>query len=357
MTFARSDDTEFQSTRGTWWAATVAVAAAAVYGLWFVRAALPELAAGVSGTAEWRLRQLLTWITLGGMLGGVLGGWRFRLVAYQRLLGWAFRAAAAVAALALMAQAWSVMVTTALMAGVAMGWLLVVLAAGLRASAGTRGLGQALGVAWAVAWASVALAEAFELSPRTLAIVGALVAASGSLATPFLTPQEPSVSLRPEYRPAGIARWTLVFAGLVALAVAVPLPAEGADVAMPVVVALGAAAASLPAGWLLDRRPVVVSAYGVLMLFVGSVLTGWIGPPAAGSALAAAGEALLVVALLDFVVRGGRVSAAVWLFSVAGWGAALVAGTVRAGAPERGLVLALVAAGLAVAGLVWRPRA
>src|SRR5690606_16924493 len=107
---------------------------------------------------------------------------------------------------------------TALFAGVATGWLWVVLLGGLRASAGTRDLGLVIGGGWAVAWALAGFFEGVAASPRAVVTVGALLTGAGSLTAPFLTPQEPSVSPLIHYRLPGVLRWMLALGGLVALA-------------------------------------------------------------------------------------------------------------------------------------------
>ena len=205
------DHTGFQVDRAARVAAVAAVAAAGLHLSVFVLRELPELAAAAAGDAPWRLRQLALWTVLGGLLGSVFGAWRFRLVGGQRQLGWSFRGAAAVAAVALMARDWPMVVVTSLFAGVAAGWLWVVLLAGLRASVGTRGLGLVVGGGWAAAWAVGGLLEMSGAGPRGATIVAALVVATGSLAAPFLTPQEPSVSPLFHYRPIGVVRWMLAF--------------------------------------------------------------------------------------------------------------------------------------------------
>lgn len=352
----QADHTEFHADRSVRIAAGAAVAAAGVFVSVFILKALPEFAVAAAGDSSWRFRQLALWVVLGGLLGGVLGAWRFRLVGYQRQLGWSFRGAGAVAAVALMAGDWQVVVVTALFAGVAGGWLWVVLLAGLRASAGTPRLGLTVGAGWAAAWAIGGLLEVSGAGARAMTIVAALIAATGSLTAPFLTPQEPSVSPLIHYRPAGVLRWVVVFSGLMALAAVVlsvdAPPAAGGWWAVP------AMSGALLAGWAHDRgwSAVVAAIAGALML--GAQLIGLFDSAAAfGALIAVVGMAIVPVAWMAHVARGGRAWQVAGMATVAGWAAAYGGLTALAVAPAHAMTIALVASALILAGLVWRPRA
>src|SRR5690606_5830638 len=78
----QADHTEFHADRSVRIAAGAAVAAAGVFVSVFILKALPEFAAAAAGDSSWRFRQLALWVVLGGLLGAVLGAWRFRLVGY-----------------------------------------------------------------------------------------------------------------------------------------------------------------------------------------------------------------------------------------------------------------------------------
>lgn len=108
------------------------------YFLIFAEFALLELAQPLMAGEAWRLRGLMMSLGVGGLLGSGWAVWRFSLVRRQQQLSWGFRACAVGAALALSAQAWGMMVGVALICGGSLGWLTVILAAGLRPVIGTR---------------------------------------------------------------------------------------------------------------------------------------------------------------------------------------------------------------------------
>lgn len=326
------DTTGFRPRRGTWTAATATVAATALFFLLFARQAWPEAAQLLfegRGRPE-RLTAVL--LGLGGMAGGALAGLRFGLVLHPRSLGIACRLAGAVAVVALLASGPRSALAVSLAGGFSVGWLAVTLVSGLRASVGLGGLGTALGLGIGLAGAFSSLPMLADAGARAQTIVAALVILTVSVLTPFLTPQDPSVSSWPVYSVRGLSRWlaalfgSALFAAVLVTEARISGAAGGsgsgaADWLPAAAAALGGAAA----GWWLDRglgggvAMLVAAAAGALLV---SALVGFaVSAPAIASSSRAAGAAALAVGFAYYAARSGRARDAAAVVAIAwlGW--------------------------------------
>jgi hypothetical protein len=316
------DRTEFTPEKWAWAAAVAVLTAVVWYALLYVRLALPELARPLAVGEGWRLRLVPAMTAAGGGLGAVLGAWRFRLIRFQPSLGIACRACGAAAALALMSLSWSIALLAALATGIALGWASVILLSGLRGCVGTGGLGRAIGAGVGLGFALAHLPMLDAAHPRTQTIVVALAILAVSVLTPFLTPQEPSLSLRPEYQRPGLIRWSVVLLTLTVLAAAYPLSMPQATAphsgSWPMVFLPGLAAGI--GGWWIDRGrrgalTLVGAAALVLLTLAWWSMTG----PLLGESLAALGAGLGALALLYLPARGARPWQAALILIGGGW--------------------------------------
>ena len=214
------DQTEFVPDKGAWTTAAALVGASTLFYLLFIRQALPGLAESIAGEETWRLRAVISVAGAGGLLGSLLAGWRYRLIRLQPQISTACRVCGAAAALSLVHASWPILLLASLAGGVGLGWLGVVLACGLRGTVGTGSMGRAIGVGIGFGSALAHVPVLFTATPRAQTIVAALVILSVSVITPLLTPQEPSLSPRPEYDRAGLIRWGMVLATLTLLGLA-----------------------------------------------------------------------------------------------------------------------------------------
>ena len=327
------DDTEFESDRAAVIAAVIAVAATYFFFLVFAQTAMIELARPLAEGDTWRLRGVLSVLAITGVLGSFGAAIRFRVDLWQTQLSWSFRACGAAAVLGMVASNWTVVLMMAAATGMALGWLTVTLAAGLRPSVGTPRLGWIVGWGTGLAYALGNLPGVFDAAPRTQAIMAAVLAGCATLSAPFLTPMEPSVSTTSFYRLGSVVRWLavlLVLVGLDSLAFTV---LQNDDVMRAniwsgsgqlLLIGIAHLAAGIGAGVLLDRGwrwlP-LVGAYVVLALVCfwlgrgATVATSWV------YAGAVSGYSTVLVYL---PARSGRVWIAAWVFAIAGWvGAAL----------------------------------
>ena len=356
-----SDETKFRPDGAALSAAVVAVAATYFYFLIYAEFALLEIARTIADDEAWRLRGLMTVLGLAGVLGSLGAAWRFRVDIWQTQLSWSFRACGVAAVLALVAQGWVPLLVAAGCSGLALGWLTVTLATGLRPAIGTGRLGLVVGLGTGLAYAACNLPAVFEAAARSQAIMAALVAGTASISAAFLTPREPSISTTADYGPGGMLRWIVVLALLVGLDSAAFYVIQHVDTLragswdegrlwLNAAVHLGAA---VGAGWWLDRggrAGLAVAGYGLLAAGWGLIDQG-------GGGLYAAGVSIYSALLVYFPARGGRAWVAGLVYAVAGWlGSALGIGLAQEfGTVPVGVVLAV--GGGVGALLVWRQRA
>ena len=361
-----NDRTEFTPERSALIAAVVAIAATYFYFLIFAEFAFVELVRPVAGT-DTRLRLYLTLLGVGGIAGSLLAAWRFRLDRFPRQLATAFRACGAAAAFVLLALGEVMLLASGLTVGLALGWLTVTLCAGLRSMVGTGQLGLVAGLGTGLAYAACNLPLVFNASPYAQTIMAAVVAGFWAIAAFWLVPQEPSVSLWPEYRPAGLAAWTAVLLALVGMdSAALSLIQHTPDLRAGTWGSTGSLlgnagahlAAAVAAGLALDRGwagRVVLAGFALLAgacLMLGS---GGIGVLRAET-FYTVGVSLYSVALLYVPARSGRVRTSALVFAVAGWiGSALGIGMAQdlARVPAAFVIMAGL---VVVGGLVWRQR-
>lgn len=361
-----NDRTEFTPERGALIAAVVAIAATYFYFLIFAEFAFVELVRPVAGT-DTRLRLYMTLLGVGGIAGSLLAAWRFRLDRFPRQLATAFRACGAAAAFVLLARGEVMLLASGLTVGLALGWLTVTLCAGLRSMVGTGQLGLVAGLGTGLAYAACNLPWVFNASPYAQTIMAAVVAGFGAIAAFWLVPQEPSVSLWPEYRPAGLAAWTAVLLALVwmdsaAFSLIQHTPDLRAGTWGSTGSLLGNAgahlAAAVAAGLALDRGwagRVVLAGFALLAVACLMLGSGGIGVLRAET-FYTVGVSLYSVALLYVPARSGRVRTAALVFAVAGWiGSALGIGMAQdlARVPAAFVIMAGL---VVVGGLVWRQR-
>lgn len=360
-----ADSTEFKPERGAQIAAVGAIAAAYFYFLIFTEFAFLELARPAAGTPA-RLRLLMTLLGLGGIAGSLLAAARFRLDRFPGAIANAFRACSAAAAIALLAKVWIALLLAAALVGLSLGWLTVSLCAGLRATVGTPRLGLVAGLGTGLAYAACNLPPVFNASPYVQAVIAAFVAGIGSLAGSWLRPQEPSVSVQPEYKGGGLAAWIAILMALVwmdsaAFYIIQHTPAlrgvtwGGGNL---VVNALTHLAVAVLAGFALDRGwsgRTALAAFALLAAACGlldATRGGFLQP----GALYVAGVSLYSVVLLYYPARGGRAWPAAVIFAIAGWfGSAMGIGMAQdlQRVPPAFL---LAAGGVVVGGLAWRHR-
>lgn len=354
---------EREMSRSGFWAAVTVIAATYGYFLIFAEFALLELLSARLGAEA--LRPAMGALGAGGVAGSLLAAWRFRPDAYARGLRWGVLACAAAAGAACAsASAW-----TAAAVGLALGWLTVTLAAGLRAAAGVEKLGLAVGLGTGLAYAACNLPWLFHASPRVQAGAGAGLMLLATVATRWLRTCAAARSTGTDFKPRRAMAWTVIFMALVwmdsaAFYVIQHTPelragtwGESGSLWLNAGIHFGAAAA---AGAWLDRGGlgrVALAAWASLALacvLLGDEVRGYVG----AEVLYTAGVSLYSVALVYYPARGGRpwLSAAVlavsgWLGSALGIGMAQDLHRVPAGF--------VAAAGVVVAGLLlvrWRAR-
>lgn len=357
-----NDSTEFTRDRGVWIVAAAALCALFIYQLVFVQSAFIELARE-EGAGQRQLSFLRMVMAVSGVAGGLLAGWRFRFDRYPRVLAHAFRGCGIAAVLTLLAGSWGFLVFSAAVTGLAFGWLLVTLIAGLRSCVGTPRLGLCLGVGIGLAAAVANLPWLAGADATMRTVVATVLMALAGVTMPWLLPQEPSVSRTADYRTGGMAAITAAFVALVWLGSASEFVIRTAETAAGEGAgswtrAAAHLAAGLLGGWVLDRGWLARTVLGgfVLLSLAGLLLlTNPIQAETAG-VLHAGGITLVMVALLCHPARGGRV-----------WYTAVFTGITWWIAPMLGLGMAeelnqvpwpfVIATGVVVGGaLVWRER-
>lgn len=353
----KSDATEFERDRGVLPVAVAVIAAAYAYYLIFAETAFLRLAESAGMEAR-HVSFLRTVLGAGGMVGGLLGGWRFKLMNYSRIVSWAMRSCAMMAVLALVVTRWDVLVVVAAGIGLTLGWLLVALVAGLRGSVGTPRLGLCVGLGVGLAQAIFSLPWVAEASPTLQVVVATVLVGLAAVATPWLVPQEPSLSWNFDYRVDSMAAWMALFVALVwtdaATFTLLPRPsALGGGLA-----AFAVLLACVGGGLALDRGArASVALAGLLFLIVAGGLVAR-GSAASLAALLcnAAGGGLAATALVHLAARGGRPLQTGLLFALSIWiGPAFGVGMAR----ELGTVPATFLAGAAVVvlgALGWREK-
>lgn len=352
-----AEATQFEREKGVLPVAVFIVAAAYAYYLIFAEIAFLRLAEGtVEGPRQ--LSFLRTVLGAGGLVGGLVGGWRFRLLRYPRTLSHALRACAVAAIVSLLVQSWEWLLVVAALVGFALGWLLVVMVAGLRACVGTPRLGLCVGLGIGLAHAIFTLPWFVAANPTMQTVVATVLIGLAAVFTPWLLPQEPSLAWSNDYRVDGMAAWMAVFLALMwidaAAFVTIPRP-EGGLAWLGAGVAL---AACVGGGLWLDRgarASVALAAFTLLALAGAAVATGRTGHGGT-TLLAAGGGALAATALFHLAALGGRAWQTGVLFAVSLWiGSAFGEGMGRelATIPWSFLLGAGVVVG---GGLAWREK-
>ena len=360
-----SGETQFTPPRSALIAAGLVIGATYFYFLIFAEFALLELAAPLAGEEPWRLRGLMLALGVGGLAGSAWSALWFDVLKIQARLSWSFRGCAVGAALALSASVWPVLMIAAVVSGVALGALTVQLAASLRPVIGTSRLGWVIGIGTGAAYALCNVPWVFEAGARTQTILAAVVAAMASVASPFLMPQEPSVSPESDYSGKGLLRWVGILLVLVWLDSAAFYVIQHtpelhdatwggsahlwANAVTHLVVAVAAGA------WMDRGARVSIPTVGFGLLALGCAALGTVLTRQA-SLLYAAGVSLYSVALVYYPARSGRAWHGAVVYGVAGWvGSALGIGMAQDMDGVPGLFLGLAGA-VVVAMVLWRWR-
>lgn len=364
---------EQRQARAPWAAAIVAVAATYFYFLIFAEFSLLELARALDPTGQ-RLRPLMAVLGAGGVTGSLAAARLYRANRYRGSLAGAFAACAAAAGLAWAAPGWPALGAAAALAGIALGFLTVTLASGLRAVVGGRRLGLVIGAGTGVAYAACNLPWVFAAAPGVQTLLAGAAALLGVAAASGLRRQSvdevpaSSVEDRSPWPWLGIL---LVLVWLDSAAFYIIQHSEDLRAATwegagtlggNAAVHLGAALAS---GWLVDRGlrgAMAASAYSLLALACLGLAGGGPGKLPV-ELLYTAGVSLYSVVLVEVPARSGRPWLAAAVFAVAGWlGSALGIGMAQdlARVPPGFVALAGVAlALLALPGVrrLWPPVA
>lgn len=361
-----AEASDYHPGKGTLIAGVFSVAATYVFFLLFAEFALVEMVRASAGENVFRLRQVMGLLAVGGVAGGFLAAWRFRLERYPRQLANAFRACGASAALALAPHNHVTWLATAACVGLALGWLTVTLASGLRATLGASRLGVCCGLGTGLAYAVCNVPVVFAAAPATQAIIAAIIAGLASVVGPFMTPFEPSVATDDDYRGNGILAWIALFLALVwmdsaAFYVIQHTDTLRADTWQGAATLWGNAVmhavAAVVAGWALDRgRRVSVVLVGFLLLAVACVLLG-AGHVALSVWLYTAGVSFYSVALVYYPSLGGRARFPAMVFGIAGWGGSAMGIGMAQDLHQVPLSFVGAAAIVVVAALVVRGRA
>lgn len=352
-----SDSTEFARDRGVLPVAIAVIAASYAYYLIFAETAFLRLAES-AGMEPRQLAFLRTLVGVGGIAGGLLGGWRFKLVHYSRIVSWAMRACAMMAVLALVVTRWEVLLVVAGGVGLTLGWLLVALVAGLRGSVGTPRLGLCVGLGVGLAQALFSLPSVTAASPTMQVVLVTVLVGVAAVATPWLLPQEPSLSWALDYRRDAMGAWMALFVALIwmhaATLTVLPVPSQTGGV----IAAATALAASLAAGLALDRGARVSVVLAALVLLVTAAGLAAQGAQAGLPALlsSAAGGGAAVTTIFHLAAHGGRPLQTGLLFGLSLWaGSAFGVGMAR----EMGTVPVKFLTGAVVTVLValaWREK-
>lgn len=306
-------------------AAVVVIAATYGYFLIFAEFAFLELLRASVGEAG--LRVAMGALGVGGVVGSVLAAWRFRAATYPRVLAWSSLACAGAAGAACVsASAW-----TAAVIGLALGWLTVTLASGLRVAVGVKRLGLAVGLGTGLAYAACNFPVVFTASARAqtgVSIVFILVAVGATRWLRVGTAAE--VSTSGDFKPKRVGTWTLVFLALVwmdsaAFYIIQHTPSlragtwgQSGSLWLNAGMHLGVA---VLAGVGMDRDwwgRVVFGAWvalSVACVLLSGEVRGFVG----AEMLYTAGVSLYSVALVYYPARGGRAWVAGVVFAVAGW--------------------------------------
>ncbi|HSI07783.1 MAG TPA: cbb3-type cytochrome c oxidase subunit II [Rariglobus sp.] len=312
---------EREVSRKEWVAAVVMIAATYGYFLIFAQFAFLELLTDAVGADG--LRGAMGAMGVGGVAGSVLAVWRFRAETYAGAL----RGGAVVCVVAAVPGA---SVWTAAVIGLALGWLTVTLASGLRAAVGIKRLGLVAGAGTGVAYAACNVPWVFHAEPRVQAWCGVALMVIAAGATFWLRAEAGDVSTSSDFGRRRVAAWAVIFMALVWMDSAafyiIQHTAElragtwgangslwlNAGVHFGVAVGTGAV---LDRGWL---GRVALAAWAALALACVALGVG-VREFAGAEILYAAGVSLYSVALVYYPARGGRAWVAGVVFSVAGW--------------------------------------
>lgn len=334
-------------------AAVVMIAATYGYFLIFAQFAFLELltkAVGADG-----LRAAMGAMAVAGVTGSLLAAWRFRAESYAGAL----RGGAAMCAVAAVigASAWSAAVI-----GLAVGWLTVTLVSGLRAAAGIKRLGLAVGLGTGLAYAMCNVPWLFHAEPQAQAMAGVVFMVIGTGATFWLRVDAGEISTGSDFGKRRVVVWAVIFMALVWMdSAAFYIIQHTSELRAGTWGANGSLwlnagvhfGVAVVAGVMLDRGwlgRMALAAWAVLALACVALGEG-VREFAGAEILYAAGVSLYSVALVYYPARGGRAWVAGVVFSVAGWlGSALGIGMAQDlhAVPARFVVVA----GVVVAGLL-----
>ncbi len=357
-----------QASVGSWWSAVAAIAATYVYFLIFAEFAFIELARTAAPTTP-ELRQLMTGLGAGGVVGAAGAVWWLRRIERRRLLAICFGGCAAAAGLAAAVGAKAGYAAAAAAVGLALGGLTVTLSTCLRAATAGRGLGLAIGLGTGAAYALCNVPAVFAASPRAQTLGAAVVALAAMVLPRGLRTETAPATASPdsEYTRAGTIRWVAVLLALVWMDSAAFYIIQHAPDLKSATWA-GATAlwgnagmhlgAAVAAGWLLDRggRGALAGAAVVALALACLTLGGHLPGTVPARWFYTAGVSFYSVVLVEYPARRARAGLAALVFAVAGWiGSALGIGMAQDLAQVPPAFVAIAVAAVAAA-LGWRGR-
>lgn len=355
--------------RQAWWAAVAAIAATYVYFLIFAEFALLELSRVVAPTPA-ALRGIMTGLGAGGIIGAIVGARTFAADRHATQLAWAFRACAASALLTLPVSSLATMVVAAGLVGLSLGWLTVILTAGLRPVTGTARLGLAVGMGTGAAYAICNVPWVFRAPPAVQTGVAVAVVILASWSPRWMTPVANATEVGSAGRResvVGVACWVAVLLALVWMDSAAFYIVQhtaslrsatwGAEPMLLANAGVHFGAAALAGAWLDRGGRVAVIAGGTAALATACLMLENVVPAFVPAAWCyTAGVSLYSTVLVEFPARQGGAGLAATVLAVAGWlGSALGIGMAQdlARVPVTFVVMAVGTIG---AALLWRRR-
>ena len=311
-------------TRREFWAVVIMIAATYGYFLIFAQFAFLELLRAAVGADG--LRPAMAAMGLAGVAGSLLAAWWYRSQTYR----WGLVGGAGACVLAAGMSCLAAGAATAAGIGLALGWLTVTLACGLRAAIGMQWLGRAIGVGTGLAYATCNLPGVFTAAPRVQAVMAVALMVLGAVTTRWIRTGTAEVSINDDFRPVRIAGWIGIFLALVwmdsaAFYVIQHTPALQAEtwsgslrLLLNAVIHLSVA---VGAGMWLDRKRFgrVVLAGWAALAGACLLLDDRMRPFAGAEVLYTSGVSLYSVALVYYPARGGRPWLVAALLAIAGW--------------------------------------
>ncbi len=312
-------------------AAVLVVAATYVYFLLFAEFALLRLAAPLAGRGG-SLRAVMAVLGAGGVAGSVVAARTFRVERFRRTLAAGFLATAVAAGLALLAvRAGNAgfFAVAAGAVGLALGWLTVTLASGLRAAAGGKRLGLVCGAGTGLAYAVCNVPTVFESAAAAQTWIALAVVLAGAGATRWIEVRPAPAEQAGDFARGAAIVWVAVLLLLVWLDSAAFYIIQHAPAAKAATWsgtwrlagnALTHLAAAVAAGWALDRgHAAKLAALATGVLVAGCLSLSYVSAEAVAPVLYTAGVSIYSTVLVWYPARGARPALAATVYAVSGW--------------------------------------